>query len=179
MSKFYFVVWLKWSLRLALCSVILASLLSFFVTLYLYINQNTPPLSSEVLVALVSVFKFWFPLFWSFTLLLALFRSLKYIFKRCHHGYEFKLYSCDLKDELEYVGYGDLLKVWRKFFMLIIWLVGVLMILSLTLTYLFSSYNGVFEWFNIYWLFGFVLISGYFTFIFLPRRCKRVKVVKC
>ena len=179
MSKFYLFLWFRWSLRLTLCSVVLASGVASLITLYTYISQGIPTLDSDIFIALKDVFKFWFPILWSLTLLLALFRSLKYLFNSCIYGYELKLYSCDLKEVLEYIGYGDLVKVWRKWFMLIIWLVGSLMILSLTFTYLFTSYNGVFEWFNIYWLFAFILISGYFSFIFISHRCKRVKVVKC
>ncbi|WP_373036650.1 hypothetical protein [Sulfurimonas sp.] len=179
MSKFYFLLWLRWSLRVTLCSTVFASVLAAFVTLYIYISQGMPTFGSEVVKALVDVFIFWFPIFWSFTLLLALFRSLKYIFNTCISGYELKLYTCDLKELIDNIGYGDLVKVWRKWFMLIIWLVGSLMVLSLAYTYIFTSYNGVFEWFDIYWLFGFILISGYFSFIMMSARCKRVKVAKC
>jgi hypothetical protein len=179
MSKFYFLLWLRWSLRLTLCSILLASAFAVLITLYIYINRSMPMLNSEVVVALLNIFQFWFPVLWSFTLLLALFRSLKYVFNICIWGYELKLYSCDLTELIENIGYGDLVKVWRKWFMLIIWLVGSLMIISLAYTYMFTSYSGVFEWFDIYWLFGFILISGYFSFIMMSARCKRVKVVKC
>jgi hypothetical protein len=138
-----------------------------------------PTLTPEVLQALESLFKFWFPIFWSFTLLVALFRSLKYIFNNPHAGYELKLLNPKSDEILEEIGYGDLIKVWRKWFMLIIWLVGFLMILSLTYTYMFSSFSGVFEWFNIYWLFGFVLVCGYFSFMLLGTRCKKIKLRKC
>lgn len=179
MSKFYFFLWLRWSTRLTLCSTILASIFSLFITLYIYINQGIPALSSEVRSALIDVFVFWFPIIWSFTLLLALFRALKYIFNVCISGFKLHLYSCNSKEILEEVGYGDLVKIWRKWFMLIIWLVGSLMVLSLVFTHLFTSYGGVFEWFNIYWLFAFLLVSGYFSFMLMTSRCKRVKVVKC
>ncbi|WP_372999490.1 hypothetical protein [Sulfurimonas sp.] len=179
MSKFYFFLWLRWSTRLTLGSIILASILSLFITLYIYISQGMAALSSEVTSALMDVFVFWFPIIWSFTLLLALFRGLKYIFNVCIAGYKLHLYSCNGKELLEEVGYGDLVKVWRKWFMLIIWLVGSFMVLSLIFTYMFTSYSGVFEWFNIYWLFAFLLVSGYFSFMLMTTRCKRVKVVKC
>jgi len=179
MNRFYFFLWLRWSIRLTLCSVVLASTLAFVVTAYVYLTQGMPSLDSEILKALADLFRFWFPLIWSFTLLLALFRSLKYIFNSCISGYKLQLFTCNSKEIIETVGYGDLVKVWRKWLMLIIWLVGSMMILSLAFTYLFTSYNGVFEWFNIYWLFGFILLSGYFSFIFMSARCKRVKVIKC
>ncbi|MCF6310439.1 MAG: hypothetical protein L3J19_08245 [Sulfurimonas sp.] len=186
MGRFYFVLWLRWATRLTLCSVILALFGTLIITLYLYISQGMPNFNSEISEALFNIFKFWFPILWSLTLLLALFRSLKYIFNSCINGYEFKLLTCEsAKDKnkedetIEIIGYGDLVMVWRRWFMLNIWLVGSFMIFSLVYTYLFTSFNGVFEWFNIYWLFTFIILSGYFSFILLESRCKKVKVVKC
>lgn len=179
MSRFYFLLWLHWVIRLTLCSVLLACGISFIVTIFIYFSQGMPPLDGEIFIALFKIFKFWFQIFWSLTLLIALFRSLKYIFNTPHAGYELKLMACEKDEVLEDIGYGDLVKVWRKWFMLLIWLSGAIMILALACTYLFTSFSGVFEWFNIYWLFGFILVAGYFSFILLGARCKKVKVVKC
>ena len=154
-------------------------MLSILITASLYLKQGLVPLTPDVYQALFDITKFWFPLLWSLTLLLILFRSIKYIFNICIVGYKLKLLTCDLADKIENIGYGDLVKVWRKWFMLIIWLVGVEMILALSITYMLSDYSSVFEWFNIYWLFGFILSAGYVSFILLSNRCKRVKVVKC
>ena len=181
-SKFYFLLWFKWAVRLTLCSITFASILSVFITILIYISQGMPTHSSEIQTALVQVFIFWFVILWNFTLLIALFRSLKYVFNSCNSGYKLQLLSCPQDGEtevLEYIGYGDLLKVWRKWFMLIIWLVGAQMIFALIFTKLFTSYDGIFEWFNIYVLYIFVLVAGYFSFILLGSRCKRVKIVKC
>ena len=182
MSEFYFLLWLKWALRLTLCSLAFASMLSLFVTVLIYMSQGMPTHSSEVFSALVEVFIFWFVVLWNFTLLIALFRSLKYVFNSCQNGYKLQLLSCPQNggtEVLEYIGYGDLVKVWRKWFMLIIWLVGAQMIFALIFTELFTSYEGIFKWFNIYVLYAFVLVAGYFSFILLSNRCKKVKIVKC
>jgi len=179
MHKFYLLLWFRWAVRLTICSISLAALSAFLITLYTYIYQGTPTLNSVIFNALVEIFKFWFPIFWSVTLLLVLFRGLKYIFNNCVNGFEMKLLTCSGDDIIQTVGYGDLLKVWRRWFMLNIWLVGSFMILALVYTNLFTSYSGVFEWFNIYWLFCFILLSGYLSFILLGARCKQVKVVKC
>ncbi len=179
MSKFYFFLWLRWSFRVAICSVLMACGVSFLITLYLYISQGMPSFTADVLEALFQLFKFWFPITFSLTLLLALFRSLKYIFNICINGYKMQLLECVNNEIVDEVGYGNLVKIWRKWFMLIIWLVGAQMILSLVFTYLFTSYSGVFEWFDIYFLFTFVLIAGYLSFILLSGRCKQVRVVKC
>lgn len=186
MNKFYFFLWLKWSIRLTISSIVLASILSFVITLVIYFNQGMASLNTEVFYALIDVFKFWFPISWSFTLLISLFRSLKHIFNSCINGYELKLLECfstlekgAIPQVIDYIGYGDIVKVWRKWFMLIIWLVGSQMILALFFTYMFTSYAGIFDWFNIYWLYSFIIIGGYFSFIVLSLKCKRVKVVKC
>ena len=179
MYKFYFFLWLRWALRVTLCSVFLALISSLLITIFLYIKQGLPVLSGEVFSALFDIVIFWFPLTWSFTLLIALFRSLKYIFNTQIAGYKLTLLDCSSKEVIIEIGYGDLVKVWRKWFMVMIWLVGTQMLLSLVYTNLFTSYLGVFEWFNIYYLFTFVLIAGYFSFILLGGRCQKVKVVKC
>lgn len=186
MGKFYFILWLRWALRLTTCSISLAAFFSFIVVIYSYLLYGMPDLHVEILTALYDIFKFWFPVFWSLTLLLAIFRGLKYIFNRCINGYELKLLTCtSAKDDkiddefIDIIGYGDLVKVWRKWFMLNIWLVGSFMVLSIVFTYIFTSFTGVFEWFNIYWLYGFILVSGYLSFMLLGTRCKKVKIVKC
>jgi len=179
MSKFYFFLWLRWAFRVSVCSVLLAAFLSTLITIYLYISQSLPALSNEVVNALWQLFTFWFPITWSITLLFALFRSLKYIFNVAISGYELKLNSCDGEEQLEVIGYGDLVHVWRKWFMLMIWLVGAQMIISVAFTSMFSSYNGIFDWFDIYFLFVYILLAGYISFILLGGRCKKVKVVKC
>lgn len=181
-NRFYLLVWFWWALRLTLCSVLMASFLSILVTLSLYINHGMQELSSEVFLALREVFWFWFGILWSFTLLVALFRSLKYIFNSCHDGYKLNLLSCPKDGESEVIqaiGYGDLVKVFRRWLMLIIWLVGAQMIFALAFTKLLFFNIAVFEWFNIYVLYAFVLVAGYFSFMFLSTRCKRVKVSKC
>ncbi|EQB40172.1 hypothetical protein M947_03880 [Sulfurimonas hongkongensis] len=179
MARFYFFLWLRWAVRLTLCSVAFAALFSFVVTFYIYVSQGMSALDRYIIQALLEVFIFWFALFLNATLLLALFRGMKYLFNTCIYGYKLTLLSCDAKEELKAIGYGDLLRVWRKWFMLMIWLVGSFMIISLVFTYLFSTYSGVFEWFNIYWLYLFILASGYISFIFMSARCKRVKVSRC
>nr|WP_321266276.1 hypothetical protein [uncultured Sulfurimonas sp.] len=179
MSKFYLLLWLRWSLRLTLCSTVLASIISSLITSYSYFIQGMTQLNPQSIDALKDIFLFWFGIVWSFTLLLALFRSLKYIFNVCASGYMLKLYSCDGKNILQNIAYGDLVKVWRKWFMLIIWLVGSIMVVSIVFTKLFTSFDSLFEWFNIYWLFFFLLLSGYFSFTLMGARCKRVKVIKC
>ena len=179
MSKFYLLLWLRWAARLTFFSIFFAALASSLVTIFIYFYRGIPELSSEVYGALFDIFLFWFPVFWSLTILLTLFRGLKYIFNICIGGFELRLLTCDGKSEIEEIGYGDLVKVWRKWLMLTVWLVGSFMIFALIYTNLLTSYSGVFEWFNIYWLYGFILLSGYFSFIIMSSKCDKIKIVAC
>lgn len=186
MTRFYFFIWLQWAVKLTLYTFILTFLMAGLITVVIYVNQGLQPLGSEVKTALVAIFKFWFVLSWNLALLIILFRSLKYIFNTCIQGYQFNLLTCpqeDKKDETREVildiGYGDLLKVWRKWLMLLIWIVAVLMILALIIMKVISSYESIFDWFNIYVLYTFILIAGYFSFIILNMKCKKVRISKC
>lgn len=140
---------------------------------------DMPSIDAKVFAALRDILDFWFPIVWSFTLLLALFRSIKYIFNTCINGYKLNLLTCSESEIIKSIGYGDLVKVWRRWIMLNIWLVGGLMVIAVIFTSLFTNFNGVFEWFSIYWLFSFILLSGYISFMLLGSRCKQVRVVKC
>ena len=182
MSKFYLHLWLAWALRLTLSSLSLALLISLGITFFLFARQGFPTLSEEVVQALLDILKFWFAPLWGITLLYALFRGIKYIFNNCKKGYKLELLSCPEEGRvasIKVVGYGDLVKVWRKWLMLIIWLVGAQMILAMAFNYLLSSSSFSLSWFNIYVLYAFVLLSGYFSFMILSVRCKRVRLVKC
>ena len=167
MNKFYFFLWMRWALHLSLNSISLAVVITLAITFLTYAKLGFVEINSEVYKALLDIFKFYFSIVFSISLLFILFRSIKYIFNRCIYGYELKLLSCDKKDVIEVIGYGDLVKVWRKWFMLLIWLVAVCMIVTF------------FNFFNIYAIYISILISGYFSFIILISRCKKVKVIRC
>lgn len=179
MSRFFLLIWLKWAFRLTLCSTFFAALFSSLITLFIYFQRGMPSFSDEIYLALFYIFKFWFPILWALTILLAEFRGIKYLFNRCINGYELKLLTCKGDEELQTIGYGDVLRIWRKWLMLNVWLIASFMIFALIYTNLFTSYGGVFEWFNIYWLYGFILLSGYFSIVIMGLKCKKVKIVTC
>ncbi|QOP46153.1 hypothetical protein [Sulfurimonas paralvinellae] len=184
MQRFYFELWFFWALRVVLCNLFLGAVLASLITVMLYIKQGVPALDPEIKTALWELFRFWFFISLNLALLVALFRSVKYLFNRPHAGYVLRLKKCAKEDEpsrgyIDPVGYGNLVKVWRKWFMLLIWIVGSFMVLALIATYLFTPYEALFDWFNIYVLYGFILAGGYLSFIFMTGRCKNIRIVKC
>lgn len=182
MAKFYLFLWLSWTFRVVLCTLFLSFVFAFFFTFVIYIKQGLPTVDTRIANALFDVWKFWFFISINIALLIALFRSVKYLFNTPHAGYILRLKKCLKENEdgfLESVGYGDLVKVWRKWFMLLIWLVGAFMVIALGFTHFFTSYESLFGWFSIYILYLFIFIAGYFSFIFLMNRCKTIRIVKC
>ena len=167
MNKFYFFLWFGWAFRLTLNSLLISAVITFIITFFTYVNLGFVELDAKSIDALFDIYIFYFSIVFSITLLIVLFRSIKYIFNRCIYGYELKLLSCKGNDIMEHIAYGDLVKVWRRWFMLLIWLVGLCMIVSL------------FSFFNIYALFLFILLSGYLSFIILISRCKKIRVLRC
>ena len=182
MRKFYSLLWFKWAWRLTLNTLVFSTVFTLLITGIIYVSQGLVTLSSEVYRALLDIAFFWFAIVWNLSLLLFLFRGLKRLFNVCNAGYVLELFSCpdEGKSELiEVVGYGDLVKVWRKWFMLIIWIVGAQMVLSVAFSSLFSLSESIFDWFNIYVLYIFILVAGYLSFMILGSRCKRVKISRC
>lgn len=182
MSKFYLLLWVEWATRLTLSSLFYGVLSALGVTLFIYAKEGFGALDAESLEALSYIFMFWLSLLYNIALLIALFRSIKYVFNSPKNSYVMRLYSCpkDGKREmLEEIGYGDLVKTWRKWFMLLIWLVGAQMVVAVTLNALLSLSESTLAWFNIYVLYGFILVAGYFSFMILGSRCKQVRIERC
>jgi len=176
MFRFYFFLWLKWALRVTLCSLFLAFLTSFMLTLFIYIQQGMVKLDSKVLDALYDVELFWFQLFWNVAFLIALFRGVKYIFNHSISGYVLHLFECQTSQSIEFIGYGNLIKVWRKYFMLLIWLVVSFMIFTTFIYSLIYSKEMMFEWFSTVFIYIATMIAGFLALVLLPSRSKQVKV---
>ena len=169
-------------MRLSVATLLLAGFVSASITLFIYIKEGAVALDKQVIDALFKVFSFWFALAFDLSLLLFLFRGIKHIFNHRYGGFSLELLSCPQEgsvEKIESIGYGDLVKVWRKWLMLLIWLVGTEMILATVVSKLSFSDDALFAWFHIYILYAFILIGGYFSFIILSAKCKRVRVVKC
>lgn len=179
MRSFYFRLWLKWALRVTVESVAFGAVMAGFIVLFIYLKKGMPPLDTEVGNALSDLFRFWFGLAWSVALLLSLFRSIKYIFNRCENGYKLQLLSCETQEEIVPVGYGDLVRVWRRWLMLLIWSSAVLiMLLTLVMRFVFGI-DTLFSWLNIYALYAIILLGGYISLVLLMARCKKIRTVRC
>ncbi|MDY0116372.1 MAG: hypothetical protein RBR59_02220 [Sulfurimonadaceae bacterium] len=179
MFKFYSLLWLRWAFWVTLLSISFAFILSFFGSFIIYLFQGMPTLEEEIIEALWSVFWFLSAPMWSFVLFIVLFIRLKFIFNTCTAKYQLRLLACDTKEPLEVLGYGNIAKVWRKWFMGLIWLVVAITIVAIFIASFLFGQESLFDWFTIYWLYGFILMGGYFSFMLLGTRCKNVRIVRC
>ena len=178
MRKFYLILWLKWIFWLTFLSVSLAFVGSGIITIVIYMKQGAVSLNGGVYRALFDILTFWFPIVWSAMLLLSLFLTLKRVFNRCYANFKFILFTCSDK-KIEEISYADLVRVWRKWFFSLIWLVMVQVIVVFIFMKLFFHAETLFDWFNIYVLYLFLLISGYFSFMILSVKYKKVRLVPC
>lgn len=182
MFKFYLYLWFFWVLRMFLVSITLSAFLSFFITSYFYLTEGLPALESEILTALFKIFTFWFLLLLNLTILIALFINTKYLFNNCINRLCLRLQGCKKEDEgvfLQSMSAWDLVKVWRKLLLLIVWISAIFVLLSFFIFYFLSSEGSFFEWLSVYHLYGYILISGFFAFTLLGSRCKDVSLRLC
>jgi len=179
MFKFYFLLWARWAFFVTLYSSASAVILAFFFTLGSYLYQGAPQIDVQIKEALWSVFFFWLGVAWSVSILGTLFFRLKTIFNTCIGGYRLRLLSCQSGEPLKVIGDRDIVKVWRKWFMLLLWLVAALSLFLALFFFVFYDKEGAFGWFNIYMLYGLILLAGYLSFMLLGSRCKKVRTQRC
>jgi hypothetical protein len=182
MNRFYLYLWFFWLVRVFFLTLFLAAFLAALITFFLYIKGGMAVVDDAVMQALFAIWYFWFGIFTNLTLLFALFWSVKHLFNNCYANYMLKLKQCEaFKQENVYkenILYRDLIKVWRKWLMLLIWLVGAELIFIFVFNALVSS-APMFSWFSIYTLYLLIAIGAYFSFVLLASRCHCVKVVRC
>ncbi len=179
MHKFYTRLWLYWAGRVTLETLLFAFAMALFVTLFFYVKKGAPALEEEVVGALWSIFAFWFKIVWAFAFLLVLFRSIKWVFERCYAGYRLRLRECATQRIIEEIGYGDLVRVWRRWFVTLVWIITLLSVIISALMHFLAGVDSFFAWFDIWVLYLLSMTGGYISFWLLGAFCKRVKVERC
>ncbi len=182
MLSFYISLWLFWLVRMLILTPLIGVVLSACVTFVVYAKEGFAPLSADVFGALFDIFSFWFILLVNLALLIALFVNTKYFFNRCYNGFSLKLLSCSKNEDpvvLEEFGYGDLVKVWRKWLLLIVYHSGAFVLLTTLFYYFFYPSNSLLDWFSISILYIFIHLAGFFSLFILANYSKNVRIEKC
>lgn len=178
MRRFWLGLWAYWAMWSTLFSVLSALIIAFAITLGLYLLKGAPALDGTVWSALFEIARFWFALLWSFTLLLALFLVVRRLFYRCIDHRRLMLHACDGSEVMMKAGTGDVIKVWRKWLMAMIWATAAEIIIVIAMRHL-AGFGDLLSWFSVYWLYLFVLIAGLITLPLMQARCRLVKVGRC
>lgn len=179
MRKFWLLLWLRWAVYVTLASTLVALILAIVVTSIIFVMKSNFVFDRLTFEALGTIIMFWMPIMWSISFVMTLLWSLKKLFNVCISGYELQLYDCDGKTTLSEIAIANLRKLWRKWLFALVWTSAALTIMSVLLVYIFHLHDTLFSWFSIYWLFGYVMVSGLITLPLMASRCKMVKVVKC
>ncbi len=179
MIRFYLRLWLFWFFQVSALSLGAAALADAVVTAALYVYRGAPPLNASVAEALWEIAGFWFGILWSLTLLWALFISVRRIMERCYAHRKFILLTCKGDERITPVGHGDIVTLWRRWMMLLIWLVAAQMILMTGIRMVFGFETALDTWFDSYWLYGALMIAGGISLPLLGTRCKRIRVSQC
>ncbi len=178
MRSFWLGMWWRWALWVTLFSILVALITDIALTFGIYLLKGVPPLNATVFEALLEIGRFWFGILWSITLLLALFLSVKRLFNRCIAGRQMHLFTCKDHERINPVLMGDVVVLWRRWMILLIWVVTVETLAVSGVGYLWGI-EGFWSWFDIYWLYAFLVIASALTLPLLPSRCKRIEVVSC
>ena len=179
MRRFWVGLWWRWALWVTLISLLWAAGASVLLTFGLYLYKGMPPLEKGVVTALGDIARFGFPVFWCFAFLAAFFRSVRRLFGHCIDHFRLTLLSCDGETRIENPGSADTVRVWRKWFFVIIWAVAAEVIVAALLHFPFASGGGAMGWFSLYWLYLFVLLAALATLPLMGARCPFVKVERC
>ncbi len=178
MIRSLFLIWLRWAVWVTLFSIVTAAVFSGGVTLYFYIAKGAVELNGDIMNALFDIGLFWFAIFWSITLPVSTFFGMKQLFKGCKNGYRLQLFSCN-NELIELVRYENLPKVWRKWLFLMIWGIAIQLIVIVVFLYLVGTDEALMEWFNIYYLYAFVMFSSWVALSVIVKKCKLIEIERC
>jgi hypothetical protein len=178
MRKFWLLLWGYWAFWLTLFSAGFAAVTAMIATAVTYVITGSAQLSEEIWLALYDLFAFWFAIFWSLGLPLGLLLVVKRLFYRCVGGFQMHFLQCPSRTEIRDLKVSDTFRLWRKWLLTLIWMVATQIIVIVAIRY-FAGSDSLMGWFNVFWLYSFLMISGMLTLPLMGARCKMVQVKRC
>jgi len=179
MRRFWFFLWFDWVVFITISSLLFSTVIDFILTFSIYISKGMPTFDTETLNALGAIWKFWFGIIWSATLLLSIFLSMKRFFNKCYDGYKLQILTCKEFEVIDIVLLGDVVKVWRKWLMVLIWGVATEILFVSVVRYFLGLGLDFWVWFNMGWLYLFILLAALSSLPLMAARCKRVRLTRC
>lgn len=106
---------------------------------------------------------------------MALLSALRVIFYYCTSGFMLGILACG-KEELSLL---KQLALWRRWLFVMIWIVGLFGVMGAVFLKLFIDDSSFFEHFTLLNLYGALIIAGYFSFILMAAKCKKIELRRC
>ncbi len=125
MIDLYLRLWLYWLFWLFLYSLVAAVLVDMVLVGSIYLIKGAPSLDEQVRRALGSMVLTIFGPLWSMVLIGTQLIVLRRMMQRCFGGKRMILLTCKGDERIWPVGLGDVLSVWRRWVVLIAWMVMI------------------------------------------------------
>ncbi|NOQ30708.1 MAG: hypothetical protein GQ570_06260 [Helicobacteraceae bacterium] len=178
MFTFFLRLWFHFVAYVTVYSLLWGAVLAVVITAITYFLKGAIALDADVQKVLLELAIFYFPFTWGVSFLVSMFMATRTLFYRKANGYMYELYNCDRSEKILDVTLDDALVVWRKMLFGIIWLVTLEVLLGMILSFMLSPKSPLF-WFNIYYLYVFIMIAVFVLIAVMPFRCRRVKLIEC
>jgi len=168
-----FIFWLTWvGGRTFLLSVSLCTLATFV----LYASQGFAPLSSESILALKTLFLFFFPIFFSVSFILYLLLVFKALFFKVIEGKKIQLYDCQ-DQRIEKPLLSEVIPIWRKWLFFTLWAILLFLVVFIGLYRLISGELPSLNWINARSVYALISLFGGAVFVLGVKRCKKIRVL--
>lgn len=167
-NSFWWKFRLAWISYIVVFSVGVSTFLTAIITAGIFFTSNTVTFDKEVYAVVKEIASFWFYITYAFAFLLAFIFSFKAMFNRKLFGHKLLYLDCERKDALNPVILLDVIPLWRKF---LVWIVWILATLALVLLLWLHQSAEIFSGVNL-----FILIMFLGVLIIKPLLLSSVKV---
>ncbi|MBN2896974.1 MAG: hypothetical protein JXK05_13905 [Campylobacterales bacterium] len=171
-------LWLYWLWWVLLYSVAVAAATAAVLVGVIYVLKGAPALDADVYGALEAIARVVFVPLWCAALLWAHLMVTRRLFACCLGGRRLILLTCKGDERIYPVGLGDVLPVWRRFLMLIVWIVAVEVLLLVGVTSLWGGMSAT-ALLRPSVLGAMSALGAFAALLVLLGRCKCILVTQC
>lgn len=171
-------LWLYWLWWMLLYSVAAAAVADGAAVGVIYLLKGAPQLDTSVYGALEAIARVAFVPLWCAALLWAHLMVTRRLFSCCLGGKRLILLTCKGDERIYPVGLGDVLPIWRRFLMLIVWTVALEAVLVVGIAALFGGFS-ITTHLSAPMLGVMSAFGALAALLVMLRRCKRIRITQC
>jgi len=174
-NSFYFKLYLFWLRWVTIRSLALASGLSIFSAIAVYVYKGFAPLDKVTFLALKEIALVTLPITFSLSFILMLLLVFRALFSQKIADNRFVLYDCE-DEEISSPLLSDVMALWRKWLFITVWMILLFLVLLIGLSKLLFGTFPPLPWFNAFTLYLMVVSLGGGVFIFVVKQCKKIGI---